>query len=32
MSELSQLIIVVDFGPLCFGCGFLVALIVTRNK
>jgi hypothetical protein len=32
MSELSQFIIVVDFGPLCFGCGFLVALIVTRNK
>lgn len=32
MSELSQFIIVVDFGPLCFGCWFLVALIVTRNK
>ena len=32
MSELSQFIIVVALGELCFGCGYLVAFIVTRNK
>ena len=32
MSELSQIMIVVGFGALCFGCGYLTAFIVTRNK
>jgi hypothetical protein len=32
MSELSQFIIVAAFGGLCFGCGYLIAFIVTRNK
>ena len=32
MSELSQTIIVVSFGALCFGFGYLAAFIVTRNK
>jgi hypothetical protein len=32
MSELLQFIIVVAFGALCFGCGCLIAFIVTRNK
>jgi len=32
MSELLQFIIVVAFGALCFGCGYLTAFIVTRNK
>jgi hypothetical protein len=33
MSQLpSQVLIVVAFGALCFGCGYLTALIVTRNK
>jgi hypothetical protein len=32
MSEQVQFIIVVAFGALCFGCGYLVAFIVTRNK
>jgi hypothetical protein len=27
-----QFIIVAAFGALCFGCGYLVAFIVTRNK
>jgi hypothetical protein len=27
-----QFIIVVAFGALCFGCGCLVAFIVTRTK
>ena len=31
-NELLQFIIVVAFGALCFGCGYLVAFIVTRNK
>ena len=31
-DELLQFIIVVAFGALCFGCGYLVAFIVTRNK
>jgi len=31
MSELLQFIIVVGFGALCFGCGFLTSLIVTRK-
>jgi len=28
---LLQLIIVVAAGAFCFGCGYLTALIVTRN-
>src|SRR5262249_26528006 len=32
MSELSQTMIVVGFGALCFGFGYLTAFIVTRNK
>jgi len=33
MSELVQFIIIVAaFGGLCFGCGYLIAFIVTRNK
>jgi hypothetical protein len=32
MSELLQFIIVIAFGALCFGCGYLTAFIVTRNK
>ena len=32
MSEPLQFIIVVGFGALCFGCGYLTAFIVTRNK
>jgi hypothetical protein len=33
MSELLlQVLIVVAFGALCFGRGYLIAFIVTRNK
>jgi hypothetical protein len=32
MGELLQFIIVIAFGALCFGCGYLTAFIVTRNK
>src|SRR5215470_11112487 len=33
MSQLGlQIIIVVAFGALCFGCGCLTAFIVTRNQ
>jgi len=32
MTELLQLIIVVAFGALCFGGGYLTAFIVTRNQ
>jgi hypothetical protein len=32
MSDLLQFVIVAGFGALCFGCGYLVAFIVTRNK
>jgi len=33
MSELSlQAVIVLAFGVLCFGCGCLLAFIVTRNR
>jgi hypothetical protein len=32
ISEQLQFIIVVAFGALCFGCGYLVAFIVTRTK
>ncbi len=32
MSELLQVLIVVAFGALCFGCGYLTAFIVTRNQ
>ena len=31
MSELLQFIIVVGFGALCFGCGYLTGFIVTCN-
>jgi hypothetical protein len=31
MSEPLQFIIVVGFGALCFGCGFLTSLIVTAK-
>jgi hypothetical protein len=31
MSETLQFIIVVGLGALCFGCGFLTSLIVTRK-
>jgi hypothetical protein len=31
-DEVLQLIIVVGFGALCFGCGCLTAFIVTRTK
>ena len=31
MSEQLQFIIVVALGGLCFGCGYLVAFIVTRK-
>jgi hypothetical protein len=31
-DELLQIIIVIAFGGLCFGCGCLIAFIVTRNK
>ena len=29
---LLQVIIVVAFGAFCFGCGYLTAFIVTRNR
>jgi hypothetical protein len=33
MSEpLLEFIIVLAFGALCFGCGYLIAFIVTRTK
>jgi hypothetical protein len=32
MSAGLQFIILVGFGALCFGCGYLTAFIVTRNK
>ena len=33
MSQLGlEIIIVVAFGALCFGCGYLTAFIVTRNQ
>jgi hypothetical protein len=32
MSEPLQFIIVVGFGALCFVCGFLTSLIVTRKR
>jgi hypothetical protein len=32
VSELSQFAIVAAFGGLCFGCGYLIAFVVTRNK
>ena len=31
MSERLQFIMVMAFGALCFGCGYLVAFIVTRK-
>jgi hypothetical protein len=27
-----QVLIVVAFGAFCFGCGYLTAFIVTRNR
>ena len=32
MSAPLQFIIMVAFGALCFGCGYLIAFIVTRNR
>jgi hypothetical protein len=32
MSELLQFIIVIAFGAFCFGCGYLTAFIVARNR
>jgi hypothetical protein len=33
MSQLLlQFIIAGAFGALCFGCGYLIAFIVTRNR
>jgi hypothetical protein len=32
MSELLQFIIVAAFGAFCFGCGYLTAFIVSRNR
>jgi len=32
MSDLLQFAIVAAFGALCFGCGYLIAFIVTRNR
>ena len=32
MSELLQFIIVAAFGAFCFGCGYLTAYIVSRNR
>ena len=33
MSEpLLEFIVVFAFGTLCFGCGYLIAFIVTRTK
>jgi len=32
MSERLQFIIMAGFALLCFGCGYLTAFIVTRNK
>ena len=29
---LLQVVIVVTFAALCFGCGYLTAFIVTRNR
>jgi hypothetical protein len=32
MSEPLQVLILVAFGAFCFGCGYLTAFIVTRNR
>ena len=32
MSELLQFIIVAAFSAFCFGCGYLTAYIVSRNR
>jgi hypothetical protein len=32
MSAISQFMIVAGFGAICFGCGYLIAFIVTRNQ
>jgi hypothetical protein len=32
MSELLQFVIVIAFGALCFGCGYLTPFVATRNK
>jgi len=32
MSERLQFIIMAGFALVCFGCGYLTAFIVTRNK
>jgi hypothetical protein len=31
-DEVLQFIIVVGFGALCFGCGYLMAFLVTRTR
>jgi hypothetical protein len=31
-EQLLQFGIIVVFGAFCFGCGYLTAFIVTRNK
>jgi hypothetical protein len=31
-EQLQQFIVVAGFGAICFGCGYLIAFIVTRNK
>jgi hypothetical protein len=32
MSEISRFMIVAGFGAICFGFGYLIAFIVTRNN
>ena len=32
LSQFSQFMIVAGFGAICFGCGYLIALIVVRNQ
>ena len=32
MSMLQQVLIAVAFAAFCFGCGYLTAFIVTRNR
>jgi len=31
-DQLLQFGLMVAFGALCFGCGYLIAFIVTRNR
>jgi hypothetical protein len=32
IEQLQQFIIVAAFGGFCFGCGYLIAFVVTRNN